>query len=267
MRRRALLLALFAVSSAPALAVVQGGQDPGVDREAMWFAPTAEDWTKPCLIAWQRTWEDALAVAEETGQAILICVNMDGEIASEHYAGVRYRQPEIAALYAPYVTVVASVYRHTPRDHDEEGRRIPCPRFGTVTCGEHIAIEPILYEKYFEGTRVAPRHIMIELDGAEQYDVFYAWDTASVFQAVRDAAIARCPSEWPAATPRTARRSRPLSRPAIATCSARCWKPPRPIPTPRRWTCCGSRSPASTWRCRSSRSMRSRAASPPPPWI
>jgi hypothetical protein len=186
MRRRALLLALFAVSSAPALAVVQGGQDPGVDREAMWFAPTAEDWTKPCLIAWQRTWEDALAVAEETGQAILICVNMDGEIASEHYAGVRYRQPEIAALYAPYVTVVASVYRHTPRDHDEEGRRIPCPRFGTVTCGEHIAIEPILYEKYFEGTRVAPRHIMIELDGAEQYDVFYAWDTASVFQAVRD---------------------------------------------------------------------------------
>ena len=104
--------------------------------------PTAEDWKKPCLIKWQRTWEDALAVSKETGKPILVCVNMDGEIASEHYAGVRYRQPEIAKLYEPYVCVIASVYRHTPRDYDEQGRRILCPRFGSVTCGEHIAIEP-----------------------------------------------------------------------------------------------------------------------------
>ena len=76
-------------------ALPQGGA-PRVDREQMWFAPTAEDWARPCLITWQRTWEDALAVSRETGKPILICVNMDGEIASEHYAGVRYRQPEIA---------------------------------------------------------------------------------------------------------------------------------------------------------------------------
>lgn len=152
----------------------------------MWPAPTAEDWAKPCLITWQRSFEDAVTVAQETGKAILICVNMDGEIASEHYAGIRYRQAEIAALYEPYVCVIASVYRHNPRDFDEEGRRIPCPRFGTVTCGEHIAIEPGLYDKYFEGTRVAPRHIALELDGQEMYDVYYAWDTDSVFQAIED---------------------------------------------------------------------------------
>jgi tetratricopeptide (TPR) repeat protein len=162
------------------------GLPEGVTREQMWWAPTAEDWKKPCLITWQRTWEDAVAVSEETGKPILICVNMDGEIASEHYAGVRYRQPEIAALYEPYVCVVASVYRHNPRDYDDQGRRIPCPRFGTVTCGEHIAIEPILYEKYFDGRRVAPRHIMIELDGKEEYDVYFTWDTDSVFDAVRE---------------------------------------------------------------------------------
>jgi len=46
---------------------------------------------------------------------------MDGEIASEHYAGIRYRNPDIAALYEPYVCVIASVYRHTPRDYDEQG--------------------------------------------------------------------------------------------------------------------------------------------------
>jgi len=195
-RFRALAPALILALLAPA-ALAQdrprggapGGQDtprPRVDRERMWFAPTAEDWKKPCLITWQRTWEDAVAVSRETGKAILICVNMDGEIASEHYAGVRYRQPEIAKLYEPYVCVIASVYRHTPRDYDDEGRRIPCPRFGTVTCGEHIAIEPLLYERYFDEQRVAPRHIMVELDGEETYDVYYAWDTDSVFAAVRD---------------------------------------------------------------------------------
>jgi hypothetical protein len=188
--RRILALPMHALCRSVPLALAALAQaapaQPGVDREAMWFAPTAEDWKKPVLIGFQRTWEDALAVAKETGKAILICVNMDGEIASEHYAGVRYRQPDIAALYEPYVCVIASVYRHTPRDFDEHGQRILCPRFGSVTCGEHIAIEPVLYEQFFDGRRIAPRHIMVELDGSESYDVYYAMDTASVFGAIRD---------------------------------------------------------------------------------
>jgi hypothetical protein len=60
----------------------------------MWPAPTAEDWGQPCLIAWQRTFADALAVSKQTKRPILICVNMDGEIASQHYAGIRYRAPD-----------------------------------------------------------------------------------------------------------------------------------------------------------------------------
>jgi len=164
----------------------------GISREEMWPAPTAEDWKRPCLIKWQRSWADALEVSRETGKPILVCVSMDGEIASEHYAGIRYRDPGIARLYEPYVCVIASVYRHTPRDHDEQGNRIPCPRFGTVTCGEHIAIEPVLYKDYFEGQRIAPRHIAVETDGSETYDIFYAWDTDSVFTTIRDD-IARRP--------------------------------------------------------------------------
>ena len=168
----------------------------GLTREEMWVAPSAEDWKKPCLITWQRTFEDAVTVSRETGKPILVCVNMDGEIASEHYAGVRYRQPDVTRLYEPYVNVIASVFRHTPRDFDREGRRVLCPRFGSVTCGEHIAIEPILFEKYFDGQRVAPRHIMLELDGQETYDVFYAFDTASVFDSIR-AGIANRPTPAP----------------------------------------------------------------------
>jgi tetratricopeptide (TPR) repeat protein len=131
---------------------------------------------------------------------------MDGEIASEHYAGIRYRDPSIVALYEPYVCVIASVYRHNPRDYDEQGRRIPCPRFGGVTCGEHIWIEPLLFEKYFEGKRIAPRHIMIELDQAEVYDVYYAWDTQTIFTALKTGISNRPPP------PDVTRLDRPLEQ-------------------------------------------------------
>ncbi|TDJ65968.1 MAG: hypothetical protein E2O39_17220 [Planctomycetota bacterium] len=181
------LLAFLSVAAA------QGGTGAagGVSREEMWPAPTAEEWAQPCLITFQRTWADAVKTSRETGKAILVCVNMDGEPASEHYAGIRYRQADKAALYAPYVCVIASVYRHNPRDFDEEGRRILCPRFGSVTCGEHIWIEPTLYEKFLDGRRIAPRHIMVELDGKETYDVFYAMDTDSVFKAIDDGIVNR----------------------------------------------------------------------------
>jgi hypothetical protein len=216
-RSAAVLLALIPIAFAPAARAQDaqppqggapprgGGAPPGLDREAMWPAPTAEDWKRPCLITWQRSFEDALAVSRETKKPILVCVNMDGEIASEHYAGIRYRQPDIARLYEPYVTVIASVYRHTPRDHDEEGRRILCPRFGTVTCGEHIAIEPGLFEQFFDGRRIAPRHIGVELDSAEMYDVYYAWDTDTIFNSLREGIANRPPPPPP-----LARGDRPL---------------------------------------------------------
>lgn len=181
------LLTLAAFAAAPtSIFAQQDGLPAGVTREQMWYAPTSEDWAKPVQITWQRTWEDALAVAQESGKAILVCVNMDGEIASEHYAGIRYRDPEIGTLYEPYVCVIASVYRHNPSDYDEAGNRVECPRFHGVTCGEHITMEPIVFDRFLDGTRVAPRHIMVELDGSETYDVFYAWDTDSVFRAIRE---------------------------------------------------------------------------------
>jgi hypothetical protein len=189
------------------LALAQAGiaQTGGRSREETWPAPTAEDWARPCLVTFQRTFEDALAVARETGKPLLVCVNMDGEIASEHYAGIRYREPATAALYEPYVCVIASVYRHTPRDFDRAGRRILCPRFGSVTCGEHIAIEPGLYERFLDGQRVAPRHIGVELDGGEMYDVYYAFDTESVFAAIQGGVAGRDTG------PEPPRADRPLS--------------------------------------------------------
>lgn len=179
-----LVLAVSIFMPAAAEAQQGNGLPPGVTREQMWFAPTAEDWEKPCLVPWQRTWADALDLSKQTKKAILVCVNMDGEIASEHWAGIRYRKPEIAELFDQYVCVIASTYRHNPTDYDAEGNRLPCPRFGTVTCGEHIWMEPTVFGKFLDDTRVAPRHIMVELDGSETYDIFYANDIKSIVETV-----------------------------------------------------------------------------------
>jgi len=182
---RLLLFVLFLALPTAAFAQQGNALPPGVNREQMWPAPTAADWAKPCEIPWQRTWADAVALSQETKKPILLCVNMDGEIASEHWAGIRYRTPEIAELFSQYVCVIASTYRHNSRDYDADGKRIPCPRFGTVTCGEHLWLEANVYPIFLDETRVAPRHIMIELDGKESYDLFYANDITTIVDTVR----------------------------------------------------------------------------------
>ena len=153
----------------------------GLAEEDIWPAATAEGWQKPCLVKWQRTFEDAMRVAREENRPLLVAVNMDGEIASEHFAGVRYREPATAELMSSYACVIGSVYRHTERDYDENGRRIECPRFGRVTCSEHIQVERELYDKYFDGRRISPRHLVLDLEGNENLDVYYSWDTKTVF--------------------------------------------------------------------------------------
>jgi len=187
-----------AAATPPATARPQGGAAPskdsfrfgsppalpeGMTEPQIWPAATAEGWARPVAIKWQRSFDDAIKVAQRDQRPILVCVNMDGEIASEHFAGVKYRDPAVGELLAPYVCVIASVYRHSPRDYDEAGQRVECPRFGTVTCGEHIAAETELYDKYFEGVRVSPRHIALDLSGKELYDVYYSWDTKTVLTA------------------------------------------------------------------------------------
>ncbi|MDA0667088.1 MAG: hypothetical protein O3A95_05135 [Planctomycetota bacterium] len=178
-------LAFSALLAAPSLAQQANDLPPGVTREQMWYAPTAKDWAQPTLIPWQRTWADAVELSKQSKKAILICVNMDGEIASEHWAGIRYREPEIAALFEQYVCVIASTFRHNTRDYDARGNRIPCPRFGAVTCGEHIWMEPMVYSKYLDDTRVSPRHVMVELDGSETYDLYYAYSITAVVETVQ----------------------------------------------------------------------------------
>jgi len=138
-------------------------------------------------ILWQRSLEDALALCKTTGAPLLVAMNMDGESASERITKENYRDPEFVKLTRSFVCVIGSVFRHNLRDHDEQGRRIPCPRLGEVTCGEHIALEPILFEKYLGGERIAPRHALILSDGTKKFDEFLLFDLRELDKKFREA--------------------------------------------------------------------------------
>ncbi len=139
-------------------------------------------------ILWQRSLDDALAIAKAEKRPILIAVNMDGESACDRIVHEQYRDPKFVASTRPFVCLMASVFRHTPRDYDDRGRRIPCPRLGEITCGEHIALEPILYDKYLQGDRIAPRHALILPEGTKAFDMTLLFDLHDVDRKIAESA-------------------------------------------------------------------------------
>lgn len=146
----------------------------------------ANDPSKPPLMPWQRDLDDALALCEATGKPLLICVNTEGEFASDSLATRRYRDPAFVELARGFVPLLVSPDRRNPRDHDDRGRRIPDERFGRVVNGEHIAIESRLYDLYFNGERVAPRHIGVAPNGKVLFDIFLVNDLTRVDDALRE---------------------------------------------------------------------------------
>ncbi|MBL8751818.1 MAG: hypothetical protein JNK15_00850, partial [Planctomycetes bacterium] len=105
--------------------------------------------------------------------------------ASDRIYTELYRDPRFVALTRRCVCVGASVFRHNARDFDDDGRRIPCPRFGEVTCGEHMAQEPVLWDRYLnDGERVAPRHRLVGVDGKTVFDLALCFDLQDITRAL-----------------------------------------------------------------------------------
>ncbi|MFO1050634.1 MAG: hypothetical protein U1F36_00300 [Planctomycetota bacterium] len=153
-------------------------------------------------IHWQRSLDDALALARAEERPLLLAVNMDGESASDRIVNERYRDPAFVAATRDCVCLVASLFRHNARDHDDQGRRIPCPRLGVVTCGEHIALEQQLWDRFLsDGERVAPRHALILPDGTKAWDISLAFDMHDIdkalFESVRALREARADEPVP----------------------------------------------------------------------
>ncbi len=179
------VFALGAVAIVAAVAVVDAAmaQDPDPRRNpnqpgrsrrggGAFGQVTAQQRAKPPLVPWQRNLEDALAMVAQTGKPLLICVNMDGEPASERLAWSSYRDPEFVKRMDGFIPLLVSPDQRNPRDWDDHGRRIPDRRFGRVVNYEHITIEPIVRERYFGDQAVAPRHVGVSKDGTLLFDIY-----------------------------------------------------------------------------------------------
>ena len=168
-------------------------QDPGQSRRRGGFsAATAEQRAKPPLVPWQRNLEDALAMVAKTGKPLLICVNMDGESASERLAWVNYRDPKFVKLMRGFIPLLVSPDQRNPRDWDDHGRRIPDQRFGRLVNYEHISIEPVLAERYFGDQQVAPRHVGVSKDGTLLWRGRTSFDLRAAARERRRAAASPC---------------------------------------------------------------------------
>lgn len=150
-----------------------------------WTLSDSERGRSPAM-PWQRSLADALALSQSTGKPLLICVNTDGEAASENLAQGRYTDPEFVKLAEGFIPLLASPNWHTTRALDTRGERVECPRFGHLVCPEHIDEEPELYARYFTEQRIAPRHVGVAPDGTILFDLVLLGNLRSVDRALEE---------------------------------------------------------------------------------
>jgi len=117
-------------------------------------------------VAWVADWDRAFAQAKKEDRPVMLCINSkDGESANEKTAKTIYRDPAFVRLSRRFVMVVVST-----RTHGTSGR---CPRFGRVTCQDHLQCWKALRANFAEqfmasamsGKMISPQHAWFRPDG------------------------------------------------------------------------------------------------------
>ena len=117
-------------------------------------------------VDWAPDWEKAFAEAKRSERPVMVCINSkDGESASERAARTTYRDPEFVTASRAFVMIVVSTHGHVDRGY--------CPRFGRVTCKQHLDCWKELRARYGEqflaagsgGAMISPQHAWFRSDG------------------------------------------------------------------------------------------------------
>ena len=118
-------------------------------------------------IDWVGDWDQALLRAKETERPLMVCINSkDLETANEKTARQIYRDPEFVERSRKFVMVVISTITHRTTG--------ACPRFGGITCAQHLACYKELASRHGEqlatafaagGEMITPQHVWLKPDG------------------------------------------------------------------------------------------------------
>jgi HEAT repeat protein len=121
-------------------------------------------------VEWMGNWDEAFALARKTERPVMVCINSkDGEQANERAATATYRDPWFVPLSRRFVMIVVSTRKH--------GGIVGCPRFGKVTCDQHLECWNKLREHHgkeflLPGTTdemISPQHAWFAPDGRLLY--------------------------------------------------------------------------------------------------
>ncbi len=139
-------------------------------------------------VEWVGDWDKAFALAKETKRPVMVCINSkDGEKANEATAKEIYRDPEFVELSKSFVMVVISTLGHNTSGI--------CPRFGKVTCAEHLqcwkAMAAAHGDKFVsafaQGEMISPQHAWFAPDGTLLRRKEYWMDKAELLDRMRRA--------------------------------------------------------------------------------
>jgi hypothetical protein len=117
-------------------------------------------------VAWTGSWEAAFRQAIETRKPVMVCINSkDGERANETTARKIYHDPAFVEWSRRFVMVLVST-----GEHAAEGA---CPRFGQVSCRQHLECWKELKARHGEqfvlsdtpGDMVSPQHAWFTPEG------------------------------------------------------------------------------------------------------
>lgn len=150
-------------------------------------------------IAWQSSYEKAIAAAKAEHKVVFVAVNMDGEGANDRMAKNVYADKGVVALAALTVNVVASAAAHGAPDKG-------CTRFAGTSCVDHQACDKAVRASVLKpdpsGNVVAPQHVFLDGEGHPLLSVPYEitageleWCLVTAIKKVDPASKVAMPSE------------------------------------------------------------------------
>jgi hypothetical protein len=163
------------------------------------------------LPAWAASVEAGLAAAKEKKQAFMVALNMDKERGNQQMLDEVYTSPEFNEAAKSCVVAVASMFEHG-------AKRGVCPRFGTVTCAQHRAIEKVLREEWLHrGPKddiESPRHVFLSPEGKILFQRVWTVDAPTLAALMRRASELCTPerlAKWDTIDGRMERAADPIA--------------------------------------------------------
>ncbi len=123
------------------IASIDGEAEPVPERDAAAALAALEPTrTERAQVAWERSFAGALQRAREENRPLMVYQVSGLTLLSLAYEDL-VRRASFAELAEQAVCVVADKSRYNSIDRLQNGRRLPTPKYGTVTSSEHIAIQ------------------------------------------------------------------------------------------------------------------------------